>query len=356
MGIKCTCLKEISIDETSLRFDFSKSISISESSEVFSLNDIILLQGVLRGFIDRHKSKALSNNYRNSRSKTFKKQPNPDLGKVLSTDVCTKAIDYKSRVVQNTQKKLGPFLSQKLIINALRKSRGPVLLSNNAIYIGEWNDSDHRDGYGMQIWPECSIYEGTWKDDSLLKGRLIFENGDAYEGEFLNNKALGKGILYHNEGGVYNGEWVGDKKHGLGQEVSSNGLKYSGEFYDDKKHGKGLMVFEDSSEYDGEFFEDLIQGFGKFVWIDGREYLGEWVNGKMQGKGIFTWKDGRKYEGEYFQDQKHGFGKFVDESGGIYEGYWVKGKKHGFGMQSLKYGLQRKGEWEDGRRIRWVIQ
>lgn len=42
-------------------------------------------------------------------------------------------------------------------------------------------------------------------------GRLIYENGDVYEGEWVNNKANGKGKYQIVEGPTYIGEWVNNE-------------------------------------------------------------------------------------------------------------------------------------------------
>jgi hypothetical protein len=39
---------------------------------------------------------------------------------------------------------------------------------------------------------------------------LIHADGDAYEGEWKDDKAHGKGIYYHNDGARYEGEWYED--------------------------------------------------------------------------------------------------------------------------------------------------
>ena len=74
-----------------------------------------------------------------------------------------------------------------------------------------------RDGRGVQIWNNHSIYEGIWENNHLRKGRLIFSNGDSYCGYFINDKAHGKGKLVKKSGGFYDGDWFEEKKHGYGK-------------------------------------------------------------------------------------------------------------------------------------------
>lgn len=353
MGVKCSCMHEMSRDEGSLRFEGHKDLLEPHLATV-DIGDLIRLQGVFRGYIDRRRTKSLYNNNKNSKSKALRKSENPDLGHITNLEPADKVPDYSSKEVQNTTRKLGNLKYQLPKDNIKRSSHGPILLSNRAVYIGEWNDSNQRDGFGMQIWPDSSIYEGYWKADFPIKGRLIFSDGDAYDGDFVNNKALGQGTFYSKEGTIYTGEWHNDKRQGQGNETTAEGSVYTGEYHQDKKHGNGIMTFIDKSQYNGEFWEDQIHGKGEYRWNDGREYVGDWVRGKMHGQGIFIWQDGRRYDGEYHNDQKHGFGKFISTNGASYEGYWLHGKKHGLGVQYFDNGIARKGEWEDGKRIRWV--
>ena len=84
-----------------------------------------------------------------------------------------------------------------------------VELENHARYEGEWIvGRDIRQGKGMQIWPDGSMYEGWWKDNKASgKGRLIHADGDVYDGEWLDDKAHGYGIYYQLDGAKYEGYW-----------------------------------------------------------------------------------------------------------------------------------------------------
>lgn len=42
-----------------------------------------------------------------------------------------------------------------------------------------------RHGWGKQIWPDQSVYEGEWVNDKACgRGKLIHADGDIYEGEW----------------------------------------------------------------------------------------------------------------------------------------------------------------------------
>jgi hypothetical protein len=72
-------------------------------------------------------------------------------------------------------------------------------------YVGEFNESGEREGYGILQ----DIY------------------GDTYEGGFLNNLPHGEGRL------------------------TSFMLMYTGEFYEGKFHGKGILEERNGNRYEG---------------------------------------------------------------------------------------------------------
>ena len=63
----------------------------------------------------------------------------------------------------------------------------------NEIYIGDINNLRQRHGYGRLICPEFEK-EGTWKNNRFNGwGREIRDNGEIYEGKFINDSLTGKG-------------------------------------------------------------------------------------------------------------------------------------------------------------------
>jgi hypothetical protein len=45
-----------------------------------------------------------------------------------------------------------------------RITKGPFTLKNGAVYTGQWM-MGMRDGFGTQLWPDGSRYEGQWRND-----------------------------------------------------------------------------------------------------------------------------------------------------------------------------------------------
>ena len=72
-------------------------------------------------------------------------------------------------------------------------------LDDGAVYVGEWLvNTQVKQGRGLSIWPDGSLYEGYWRDGKACgKGRLIHADGDVYVGSWKNDKADGFGIYFH---------------------------------------------------------------------------------------------------------------------------------------------------------------
>lgn len=70
----------------------------------------------------------------------------------------------------------------------------------------------------MYEWFGDKHYEGDWKDGKMHgRGRLVYENGDVYDGNFHKGKKFGKGIFkWAKDGNYYDGEWNNNLPHGIG--------------------------------------------------------------------------------------------------------------------------------------------
>ena len=401
MGINCSCIystdqeKLLTIEKTHSEAkqdadNLQNSLKLSEydfqdiSIEIhIQEEDIIVLQSIFRGFIERKKikdrlkfkstesyltkikiTKKSSRNTpeiytesqlfplekqkrRNSRNNIEAKQNRVDIIEISDNMLP----DYLTPSSKQIQTKLGLFIYQQKNKEKDLLERGPVRMENGAIYAGCWNNQNQRHGRGTQIWTDGSIYEGNWENDKANgKGRLIHGNGDYYEGEWKDDQANAFGLFVYSDGATYEGSWENNKYHGKGIEILPDGTKYEGMFANGLKHGFGKIEWADLSNYEGEFFENNIEGIGTYLWNDGRKFVGDWKENKMHGKGMFTWKDGKSYEGDFFNDKKQGFGIFIWPDGRKHEGEWFDGKQHGKGIFTIN-AVTREGIWDNGKRI-----
>lgn len=121
-----------------------------------------------------------------------------------------------SQYVKENRELLGPFLKGETpedIFEERILREEQITLEDWTIYVGEWARSNEyeselrvREGFGIRIWPDGSIYEGWFKQDCAYgKGRLIHADGYIYEGDWENDTACGEGVYTHFDGCHYEG-------------------------------------------------------------------------------------------------------------------------------------------------------
>ena len=77
------------------------------------------------------------------------------------------------------------------------------------------------------------------------------------------------------------------------KKIYENGNYYIGQFLDDLRHGKGILYYKNGNiKYDGNFVKDKFEGNGKYIWEDGVYYIGQWLNSLKHGKGKLYSKNG----------------------------------------------------------------
>lgn len=178
-----------------------------------------------------------------------------------------------------------------------RNKENPEIIET---YEGQVNENKEKHGLGKLIL-DNKILMGHWRNDDFTGwGREINNNGDIYEGKFVEGLLYGKGI-YSNGKEFYVGDFRNKKIVGFG-EIFTDEYHYCGQLWDKMPHGKGRIYIYNEGEYEGDF-----------------EY------GNMDGEGIFKWNNGNYYIGEMKKGKIHGFGKLVHRNGFIEDGYFKDG-------------------------------
>ena len=110
-------------------------------------------------------------------------------------------LEYVNQTVASIYSEKGPFKGTGQSGDNV-EFRPLCILENGARYEGEWNKATgEREGKGIQVWADGSMYEGYWKNSKANgKGRLIHADGDVYEGEWKDDKANGYGTYVHTDG------------------------------------------------------------------------------------------------------------------------------------------------------------
>ena len=156
-------------------------------------------------------------------------------------------------------------------------------------------------------------------------------NGRRYEGEFSVGQKHGEGKIDYNNGDYYIGQWQRDKPHGYGiLHCSVEGI-YEGMFIEGFKEGHGKMRFVNGDYYEGGWKRGLFHDKGKLISpVSAIErYEGLFEYGKFSGRGVLTYRSGSKYEGPFKDDKPHGTGTFTSSNGVIFDGRFIDGRREG---------------------------
>lgn len=228
----------------------------------------------------------------------------------------------------------------------------PIKFNNGNIYSGNWNYNGKKEGFGINLKPDGSLYKGYWENDQISKyGTFIEPKGNYYQGEFKGGVSEGKGVLYIKDKMKYTGEFKNDLQNGKGVEENyEDNTVYEGDFVNGIREGIGKLKFNDGTVYEGEFKKGQFNGKGILKFCDNKQYEGEFKDGKMNGQGTFTWENGSKYIGEYVNGFKQGYGSFYWNDDQYYDGYWMNNKQHGEGCLHLN-DKQLKGQFRFGKII-----
>ena len=132
---------------------------------------------------------------------------------------------------------------------------------------------------------------GTKSNEEIIPSALkkngkisfVFEDGSAYDGEWLDDKRHGQGIMTFGES-RYEGIWENDKRHGKGVHTYSNGDKYEGQWENDEKSGDGIYTWKNGGSYSGEWKNNAKEGDGIRTLMDGSKYSGRWIYNKLTSK------------------------------------------------------------------------
>jgi hypothetical protein len=91
------------------------------------------------------------------------------------------------------------------------------------------------------------------------------------------------GIFYFENGDIYEGEWLNGMRHGQGKYTSVNKHVYSGQYVRDQRHGYGTYRWPEGDVYVGEYRQDKREGKGTYMDAEGKSQDGYFVNGKYLG-------------------------------------------------------------------------
>ena len=221
-----------------------------------------------------------------------------------------------------------------------------VRYHEGSVYDGPYVDERWLDYMGNTVHEAFeSDHWGVWltPDDVVFEGPSVDNHFDVtnVQGEFR--------VTYQN-GEVYEGQYVDERRHGVGEYHYLDGSIYEGEWFKNKRQGFGVFSVSDGSIYEGEWDRDYIHGEGIWRWADGSSFMGDNIDGERTGRGVYITSHGDVYVGEFGGNHIHGMGTFTYNDGTIYEGKFRNNLREGDAVFSYPNGVKEIGEWRNDRR------
>ncbi|KAM9966152.1 hypothetical protein ACTFIR_006344 [Dictyostelium discoideum] len=163
-----------------------------------------------------------------------------------------------------------------------------------------------------RIFTKGWCFEGVWNNNHCQSGRLMIQGYGIYEGDInINLLPHGNGKEYLDNGDYYNGQFINGERNGYGEAIWTDNSQYLGQWIRGLRVGKGKISISGDITIDGEFKEILLD------------------NGqtKLNAKGTLTKSDGSVYIGELEDGLASGYGEFKsnDPSSPSLKGIWMKG-------------------------------
>lgn len=202
------------------------------------------------------------------------------------------------------------------------------------------------------IQPKAQLTEFSAEDAASLNtfsgtGKVVWANGDVFEGALVNGQRHGKGLFVWASGTRYEGDWINDKPMGQGSLRFASGNQYEGSVFNGVPHGKGFMRYASGDTFDGNFNTGEPEGAGVYTWKNGQQFEGNWKDGHPNGQGRMLFASGEVYVGNLVNGEPDGLGEFNFNNGDKYIGQWKAGKKHGQGIIIWKNGERWSGIFEN---------
>lgn len=121
------------------------------------------------------------------------------------------------------------------------------------VYEGGWSKgSEH--GKGKMMWESGMVYEGDYYKGRQHGHGNMTTNFYVYEGSFVHGKMQGVGEMRFKDrdGEVVKGSWMNDSLRN-GKVLYPDGDEYVGELQDGFPHGQGKLTTASGIEYEGEW-------------------------------------------------------------------------------------------------------
>ena len=191
-------------------------------------------------------------------------------------------------------------------------------------------------GNGRAEWPDGRMFIGVWSGGSghgvPVEGVMVFPSGDKFEGRFhyYQHDQPGNGTYLWADGTWYAGQWYNGVPHGLGVRGFENGDVFEGHFINGVPSDTGC---------------DTFISIGTRHFANGDMFTGWVTSGKPDGGGTLTLANGDTIIGNLQNGQFVGTVTVSFANGDTFEGAWRNGRPYGNGTM-VANGQRQVGTWD----------
>lgn len=265
-------------------------------------------------------------------------------------------------------------------VNGTRHGKGKFVFASGNYYDGEWANGKYH-GHGIFRWSDGDEFDGEWQNGRRHgKGKWTYADGRYYTGVWENGESVSfSSIVYPSSSGNTASASVAKVE----RVVFDNGDVYEGEMVDGFRHGKGKYTWANGNEYEGDWVRGKRTGYGVYKSYDKNEikggtfvsyiYEGEWKNSEKHGRGVakgyevfhhfghvyMDWS----YDGEWVADNRHGKGAYwewggdaLHEAWRVYRGEWIDNVRQGLFVwqyEPSSTGKKYINYYVDGKDVVW---
>ncbi len=287
-----------------------------------------------------------------------------DLNKALQLDPKNKqASDALAKLNRTATTTAG---SLQCVSGNCINGKGKVIYQIGDVYEGDFVNSQ-RQGQGTYTFKNGEVYTGQFTNNAFTgKGKLVYPGGEIYEGDFLDNERNGQGTLRYKTGYIYTGQWVKGDRTGYGKltDPATNGV-WEGTWKDNTLVTP-VTAPTTTAKTSGSIYKTPTITRGgvdqananmtpemkrQLEDAGNHENSGNCVSGNcVNGYGKATFPNGDVYEGSFVNGKSEGQGTLTFKSGVVYTGQFANGFRNGIGKTVYAGGSVHEGYWVDDQK------
>ncbi|WP_186990333.1 MORN repeat-containing protein [Constantimarinum furrinae] len=167
-------------------------------------------------------------------------------------------------------------------------------------------ENGFRNGYGLYKWNESGdLYHGTWKDGRQHGYGYVTNDSEITQAGYYENGKLITNMITDYKNNVRSGKCRGNCVNGFGAYTWDNGDYFEGFFVNSQMQHVGYYGYPDGGSYLGAYDNGKRNGFGFFRFSNKDLHMGLWKNGNQHGTAVYKYEDSGDAKAGIWEDGKY---------------------------------------------------